>query len=278
MNAARLQIYLQYTVLALFGIVFPYAQAEADQVATRAELASLPAYCRGTQLIRNLSGDSTPLETYIAIYGDGFQHLHHFCWALNAENKSYRMRKKGQRRSKLQYAIKDIDYVIGRAPSSFSLLPEIYVARARILFKLDRDYEAVMNLKQAIELNSGYAPAYDYLSGYYKRSGDAKLAIATLEEGIRNTSNPDHLIDRLKELGVTYESPPEHQPATDDRAEVETPTGRETTAGNGQKRDTGRSEQSVTHPKKAAPGKSSRVRENSEAAQENPYCRFCPVE
>ena len=60
--------------------------ARAIPVSNKEELKGLPSFCKGTQLIRDISGDTTPNATYTQMYGADFQHLHHYCWALNTES------------------------------------------------------------------------------------------------------------------------------------------------------------------------------------------------
>jgi tetratricopeptide (TPR) repeat protein len=197
--------------LFFFGI-FNSAAALADQVANAMELAALPTFCRGTQLIRNISHDPVPIESYVKRFGEGYRHLHHYCWALNAENKTYNMLDKELKKSKLTYALGDIDYVLARVQPTFVFLPEIYTGKARILFKLDRAAEAVEALNKALRLRPDYSPASLQLSSYFEKKGDKTMAINVLKQGIDNSKQPKQaapLYKRLKKLGVTYQKEPD---------------------------------------------------------------------
>jgi len=186
--------------LLLFFSILSSGVALADQVENARELATLPAYCRGTQVIRSISHDPVPIETYIKRYGQAYSHLHHYCWALNSENKAYTILDKQQRNSKLFYALGDIDYVIERSPPTFVLLPEIYTGKARILFKLDRAPEAVGTLYKALQLKPDYWPASIRLSDYYKKQGDIKNARTILEKALEKTPKSKALMKRIAEL------------------------------------------------------------------------------
>jgi len=186
--------------LLLFLGIFSCGVALADRVENAMELARLPAYCRGTQQIRSISHDPVPIETYMKRYGQAYYHLHHYCWALNSENKANTILDKQQRNSKLFYALGDIDYVIDRSQPNFLLLPEIYAGKARILFKLDRAPEAVGALYKAVQLKPDYWPASVRLSDYYKKQGDIKNARTILEKALEKTPKSKALMKRIAEL------------------------------------------------------------------------------
>ena len=177
------------------------ATAGNARVDSIADVAKLPAYCWGTQQIQTVSRDPTPIIENVRRYGEIYKHLHHYCWALDAENKAASMIDVKLAQSTLKEAIKDIDYVLNKNPSkSFVLLPEIYTTKARFLFKLDQQNDAVIWLKKAIQLGSGYVPAYARLSDYYVQIGNTAEAVKILKEGISHGKHPDLLKRRLKLL------------------------------------------------------------------------------
>ncbi len=247
-------------ILLAFVLFSRFAWAGA--VTNMAELALLPPYCKGTFQIRQLSNDPMPMEQYVAIYGHSFYHLHHYCWALNAENKSHMIFDKRVREGELFFALGDIKYVLTNADPDFVLLPDIYNSQARILFSLHRDGEAVIALEKAIELKPGYAPAVARLSDYFVKIGDKAKAIKTLEVGINNAKNAGGLIKKLAALGITYQGTPgsaireEEQvkeqvatPPLDASQDAARPSSAPATPGD--------ATQPVSHP------------------SNNPYCRFC---
>lgn len=180
--------------------------AYADQVVTLLELAALPEYCRGTQLINKLSGDSGPdlYNHYRKILGKTYHHLHHYCWALNTENRVATISDRWYAQSQLRSsAMGDINYVLERAEPGFKLLPEIYSTKARILFKLQQDADARAVLQQAIKADPKYVPAYTRLSDSFVDAGDKDSAIAILKQGIQHAGSKKSLTDRLKVLTAT---------------------------------------------------------------------------
>lgn len=186
--------------LIVFWALFFATTVQADRVETISELLRLPAYCRGTQQIREVSGDPVPIGEHIKRYGTGYNHLHHYCWALNTENR-VAISNPYDGKFWLRNAIGDIDYVLrNNHDPKFFCLPEIYVSKARILFKLDQPEDAVPWLKKAIALRPNYSPAYARLSDYYVEKGDKAEAVKILKQGIAKSSKSDMLIRRLREL------------------------------------------------------------------------------
>ena len=181
--------------------LFVYSSAVyADRVESPAELTRLPAYCRGTQQVREISQDPTPISVYIAKYGEGYNHLHHYCWALNTEHRVSRDNP-SDGKFWLSNAIGDIDYVLrnNRDPH-FIFLPEIYTSKARILFKLDQGSDAVQWLQKAIATRPDYVPAYARLSDYYANQGNKAEAIKILKQGIARSKRSQMLQRKLSEL------------------------------------------------------------------------------
>lgn len=246
------------------------ANAMADQIKTLQELTLLPTYCRGTQQIRQISKDPTPMAEYMAIYGHAYNDLHHYCWALDAENKAFGISDKLLRESKLNYAINNIKYSLDRAQPGFVFLPDMYNSQARILFALRRDPEAVASLIKAIEAKPDYIPAITRLSDYFVDIGNKAQAIKVLEAGIANTENASTLIKKLEKLGKTYQGIPGSARKKEDPAKeqdsslpVEKPQVSPAVS-------TGSSE--------SAPSSNSKPEKPpaTEKPADNPYCRFCP--
>ena len=275
------ETHVRIIYLLFLAILSPVAWA--DPVRDLSELALLPQYCRGTQQIRSISKDSRPIEQYVTIYGYAYIHLHHYCWALNTENNALRL-KPGDRRAKLTYSLADYKYFLDRAPPNFILLPEIYTSRARVLFTLKRDVEAVMDLVKAIELKADYAPAYARLSDYYQGVGDKSNAIKILEQGISHTKNPTNVaffIRKLEKLGITYQGTagsalPKENESTHDKKPSDLTEEKES-AGNDQASVPDKTPLPATpSTENVTPDLTGKDTPADQQAKPNPYCRFCP--
>lgn len=261
-------------------LAFFSATAVADEVTTLGELALLPPYCRGTQLIRNISKDPKPLEQYYAMYGMSYSHFHHYCWALNTENNAWKTSDSYLRKSKLGYALKDLQYSLDRSDKSFVFLPDIYNTKARLLFSLGRDAEAVLALHKAIEIKPDFVTAIARLSDYYVDHGNKARAIQTLETGIDNSEKAGTLIKKLKKLGKTYQGTPgsarkkvapaevTSSPATREGPALKTPAPESSSTNSA----------SPTEIIPVAPldGPQSANSPSDAPKPPNPYCRFCP--
>ncbi|MGZ8215952.1 tetratricopeptide repeat protein [Methylomagnum sp.] len=188
--------------LVLISIFLASGTALADPPVNMAEVARLPPYCRGVQQIRSISKDPIPIEQHIQQYGFEYTHLHHYCWALNSENKAMVMLDKRARNSLLFYSLSDIEYVIERARPAFVFLPEIHTGKARILSQLGRDVEAFTALNKALQLKPDYWPASMRLSDYYKKHGDLENAKKVLVKALEKTPNVKIIQKRLSELSA----------------------------------------------------------------------------
>ena len=262
--------------LLFLPILIPAAWA--DQVESMSELALLPAYCRGTQQIRSISKDTTPIEQYMAIYGAAYYHFHHYCWALNAENNADKISDDYLRQSKLGSSLSDYQYFLDHAPPTFTLLPEVYTSRARVLFKLKRDDEAVKDLNTAIRLKPDYSVAYARLGDYYQRIGDKDDAIKILERGIsytRNPTNAAYFIAKLEKLGKPFQGVPGS--AVQNEKDVANDYGKAPEKNGTASTQASQSDSaSAVIPSENMSGPPGQTIPADQAAQPKPYCRFCP--
>ena len=255
--------------LSVCLVLVPFwSGAWAGPVGNRSELALLPPYCKGTLQIRNLSGDTTSIEQYVAMYGESYRYLHYYCWGLNAEAKSIKVREKLLRHDMLQFALFDIKRAIDYSEPDFVFLPNMHLSQARILFVLDQKANALSVLNKLIEMKSDYAPAYAELSDYYADNGDKPRAIKILRQGIDHTEDAEILLKRLKQLGKPYEGVPgsarKPMPLTTSAAQEEVQLGDGLTP--------------VLPP--ATDAAPTRIESSGDvtdqATRVNPFCRFCP--
>ena len=173
--------------------------AKAEKIEHPSQLVGLPAFCMGTASVRVVSQDKTPFEEYIKKYGDSYRHLHHYCWALLSEKIAFQ--NPNNAKFQLMKAIGDINYVLeNNHDPKFIFLPEMYVAKARMYFKLDNNVEAVLNLKKAIEAKPDYVPAITRLADHYIFDGDIQEAVKIIKTGITYSPNSNTLKKKLAEL------------------------------------------------------------------------------
>lgn len=166
------------------------------------ELAMLPSYCKHTQVFRErVPGDPEERERWIAYFGPGYLHLHHYCWGLMKTHRGALLAR--TRESRIFYlsdALGEFDYVLQRVPPDFVLLPEIRTRKAENLILLGRGPTAVVELMRAIETKADYWPAYAKLADYYKDTGDTAKAREILKQGIAAAPDAAALQRRLEDL------------------------------------------------------------------------------
>lgn len=250
------------TVFFMAQFSVPGAQAADGRIPSMAEMRQLPPYCPNTQIIskeygRKQSPGSYDAKTkpFVDMYGSDFWHLHHYCFGLVNVIRSYGSSDPKAREFNLSRSIFQYDYVLKAIKPNSMLRPELHVKRAQSLVLMKRGGEAVGDFKKAISLKADYAPAYAYLSDYYKSSGEKDLALKTLEDGLTKAPSDQSLVKRYADMGgqKTFAPLPEtaaQEPGSSAKADGET-------------------------------GSSASTAESAPAEQvigneTNPYCRFCP--
>ena len=169
------------------------------------EVAMLPSFCIYTQLFRaRVPGGDDPnqIARWHSVFGDMFQHLHHYCWGLMKTNRGVVLaRDRSVKDFYLRNSLEEFDYVIVRSPPTFILLPEILSKRGENLVRLGKGPVALLDFERAIELKPDYWPPYAHMSDYYKGTKEMAKARETLEKGLSFSPEAPALRRRLAELG-----------------------------------------------------------------------------
>lgn len=251
----------------VLGLTFFSGFARAIPVSNKEELKGLPSFCKGTQLIRDISGDTTPYSTYLQMYGADFQHLHHYCWALNTENKF--RRKPSLYFGYLSEAIGDLNYVLSQSKDpNFIFIPEVHLAKARIYLLLKQKEKAVASAYEAIAKKPNYVSAYTYLSDLYEDSGNKANAIKVLKSGLEHEPDAKPILRRLIRLGVTPPKPPMNSNHPSEAPAITAAPALQP----------GEVPKTLENESQGAPISQPIQPSQTETAQPppNPYCRFCP--
>lgn len=257
--------------------------AEAISVTTKEELQMLPPICASTRTMSEISGDTRPIEEYMRTYGGAFSHLHHYCWALNTENKFRKSPNKY--RGYLPGAIGDLDYILNlNKDPNFVFLPDIHLAKARIFLYQKQRGKAIASALEAIQTKQDFVPAYTYLSDLYEDMGNKSEAIKTLKNGLKHAPESTPILRRLARLGVKPPKPEAApQQVSKDPANLPTPAATDTSSQSSpiapaqQPVDVQQSQTTENTPI-AAPPIQPEQQPKTETTQDpkNPYCRFCP--
>ncbi len=257
--------YLLLWLLSCFGMM-PTGNALAKELwapMDASELRALPPYC----IPRLMENDKAGWQAGLVRFGEGWNHLHHYCYALNWINRYYKTFDQNARRFYLQSAIGDMAYVFNHTAPDFSLRPEMHVQKGKLLASAKRNVEAVNEFEQALQKNPNYVEAYAALSDLYNNTGQKSKSITAVEQALQRAPNNKSLQRQYKQLtGKIFTPPPTVEPA-----EQIPPTPIpvvETAVTSGVSSTT----------TQAVPASSPVVVPEKIGTPTNPYCRFCPPE
>jgi len=168
------------------------------------EVAMLPAYCRHTQAFRAaVAGGSDPAEIakWRGVFGEPYEHMHHYCWGLMKTNRASVLARSEQARTfYLSDSIHEFDYIIARVPKDFVLLPEMLTKKGENLIRLGQGPSGMLELEHAAQVKPDYWPAYAFMSDFYKDLGEIGKARDALERGLGAAPDSPALKRRLAEL------------------------------------------------------------------------------
>lgn len=267
---------MRVVYLLLLALFSPASWAGVyGEVENLSELALLPTYCKGTQQVRLISNDPKPIADYVALYGEAYIHTHQYCWGLNKENKLPGIRDENHRKNQMITILENFQYVLDRAPLTFTLLPDIYISKARILFKMERDVDAVGVLFTLTQIKPGYSPAYAQLGDYYQRIGDKHNAIKFYELGLINTNkeNSKFFIKKIKKIDPAYKAPPiKDIPKIDSSLQNTDQLIKDSAVS----APPNLPDQTLQATPASPPTRDGNASPADQAEKPNPYCRFCP--
>ena len=180
------------------------AQANTPQNITPGEVARLPEYCANAQSFAKtgIPGAPSPIQQHwLALMGETFWHLHHYCWALVSANRSEAAGVAPNHRVYLlNSAIADADYVVQRAPAQFPLLPEIFYRMGQYHLTAGRPAIAVSFFDKSRQAKPDYWPPYVELAKVSASLGKRSDAIAVLEEGLKLMPEQPQLTEAMKNI------------------------------------------------------------------------------
>lgn len=235
------------------------------------EAQSLPPYCAARMF--NKPG-SPSYDTWAMRLGPGFLHVHHYCWALNFERRSYVAKTLHDKKELLGQAIANYDYVKDHAEENFVLMADVYLGRGKAYVLLEDFGKAFSDFQKAISLNPKLVQAYvAYADSLLKspRENRQTESLGIVTEGLRHIPKSKALQRRFLKLGgvqpfpdpyvlesvnVGGEAMPENQGSS--TAGVVAPLSDDTTQISAEKKES----------EELAPSENRNLK--------NPWCRFCP--
>ena len=275
-------------LLAVFALLAwqTHALALQDFTVTREELALMPPYCTALEgkSVGLPQPQDSPLRDTIP---PDCPALHHYCDGLKAAIRANAIGHEGK--YWLNLAVVDFKSMVAdwgsRAPTC-SVRPDLYTQLGKALLRQNRANAAaaVVNFKQALELQKDFLPAYYALAQVYIDLGQKKEALSAVEEGLKYAPDSKGFLRRFKELGG--KTPP--APILAEKPSAAAKPGK-ASAGQtaGQSAETGHTgEPQPSSPTSTTGEAAAETPSNKDAPippQEtkigtpaDPYCRFCP--
>jgi hypothetical protein len=205
-NAVRAGVRGTCCALLCGALATPVANAQPADV-TDAEFALLPQYCRAVQGYKQrFHANSDP---WVEAMGPGFEHMHHYCWALvfaaRAEKASVSASQKKGLRSE---AVANMQYVIRNTTPEFIMLPEIYSKIGQLKLQLGEPMKAKEAFEHSIALKPDYWPPYFYWTEYLRNNGQLAAARTMVDEGLKHSPGAKPLLEQQKLLeGASARAP-----------------------------------------------------------------------
>lgn len=192
----------------LYSISTPIL-AETPENITEAEWAMLPRYCPDTLAFKGYGANRAKWE---AAMGQGFSHMHHYCWARITFARSQRATNSPQQKNAfLTATLVDLQYVVRNTDDTFILLPEVLTWLGRTYLQLHNPNEANQALAKARALKPDYWPAYSHWAEYLLQAGKKDDALAIVNAGLQHAPSAKVLHEQLRVLGGKPGNPQSQQ-------------------------------------------------------------------
>jgi len=195
---------LRTLVFGAFAAHAGIALAQPESI-TNLEMKLLPEYCPDTQTFNGYGMQpynwSPNAPKWLALMGEGFWTMHHYCWALirlgRIKMSTPPVIQKGLR----QAALSDLAFIIQNSPPDFVMLPEIYTKVGDVLLALRQDTDAEQAFEKARTLKPDYWPAYTLWAQHLIVIGRRADARSVVEAGLANAPDSKTLQSLYRDLG-----------------------------------------------------------------------------
>jgi tetratricopeptide (TPR) repeat protein len=204
-NRAKLAATLVAALLFYTAVAHAQEPAAKPNRMSWGELALLPEYCRDAQgiIYGDASSNTSPRAgKWVALMGQDFWHMHHYCRALLSMNRAKVSGvTQAQRTALWLNAESDYRYVLNNCRPTMPLMPEVLVRLGELHLEMGKMDEAYTDFAQARDLKPDYWPAYsrwvDVLTKLNKR-GEAR---ALAEAGLAQAPGSEVLRQQVRTLG-----------------------------------------------------------------------------
>lgn len=226
------------------------------------ELQTLPPYC--TPRINET--DPAGWAQGAAQFGEGWNHMHHYCYALNFINRYYRSRDAATKRDALKQAIGNIDYMLDHTGKGYFMRGQWMLDKGKVMMLAGNKPQGIAMIQAALDLNPGLEAGYRLISDTFVELGNKKEALEWVSTGLQHVPGSKALQRRYKDLGGKEPYPePLIKPVPP--AEEAKPTIADESAP--------KVEEKKVEEKPEAIPETPPVDSPKIGSPTNPYCRFC---
>ncbi len=179
----------------VFGFsVLWHGPAVADEWRQNTQL--LPAYCKD----RVKGINSAEFGKWRGTLGEVFEHTHHYCSGVYAEQKLRSTIDPQERKRWLRTVQGEMAYVSRHCSTRCVFYPELHTRWGWALAVGGQPSEAISHFRLAIKAKPKYVPAYAKLSDVYLDINRPDEARKVLAEGLKAKPGSKTLTRRLKKL------------------------------------------------------------------------------
>ena len=186
----------------LFGMAWQNASAVSDEYWSK-NTQMLPQYCKD----RAKGTQSSEWKKWRGTFGSVYQHMHHYCSGIYAEQKAKSAQSQRERVTQLGKVVHQMGYVSASCNAECVIYPELHVHWGWALAEKGQAAEAIQHYKLAIKAKPKYTLAYVRLSELYLAANQPEEARKSLETGLEARPNSRTLKRRLKELELSENEP-----------------------------------------------------------------------
>lgn len=186
---------------------------------TPEERAMVPRFCADTQGFSkygDASYNTSPnARKWVAMMGNGFWHMHHYCWGIVNFHRAMRSNFPAQHKNAtLKDARGDFYYVVNNTGADFILLPEIFTWIGRISVAMKEYDEAENAFAKARSIKPDYWPPYYHHGEMLLMLGNKAEAREIVHAGLQRAPDAKPLQLLYRDLGDKPEDLPASPPVT----------------------------------------------------------------
>lgn len=259
-------------LVAVLGLILGQAAVAGEWAPpTDAEWQRLPTFCAVKKREIDKTDPNASL-TGVAMIGQQFQNVHHFCFGLTFLNRYHASPFGPKAATNLAMAINEFTYMADHLAPGSALASDIFLYRATALALAKRNGEAQADFRRALEHAPRRERAYIAYADFLVATQQKAEALRIVTEGLRHVPDSPGLRRRYDEWGgkPPYPEPiaGAPMPAGDAPAAPQRPQPAPRTQG------VSTEAAEPEDPRRAAPP--SAADEPGPGRPASPYCRFCP--